>query len=83
MAKKKMTARQIQAMVGPKVTSKMIFNELHRFSTMDKKQLLSRLKRIKNRRLRPRRCVSSPKIAANVVLLKRQEIAGTLLHVSH
>ena len=45
---KKMTSKEIQLMVAKKVTDKILFAELHRFSTMERPALKARLKRIKN-----------------------------------
>lgn len=45
---KVLSAREIQLILGPQVTKKAVAHELMRFTTMETKQLLTRLKRIKN-----------------------------------
>ena len=44
---KNLAAREIQAILGPKVTEKMLVHELHRFTTMDKKALFTRVSKVK------------------------------------
>ena len=45
---KSLSAREVQAILGPKVTEKALTHELFRFTTMEKKALLTRIRKIKS-----------------------------------